>query len=27
LLEGEFGEKDKIIVDATPKGEVLFSKG
>jgi len=27
LLEGEFGEKDKIIVDATPKGEVLFRKG
>jgi len=27
LLEGEFGEKDKIIVDATPNGEVLFRKG
>jgi len=27
LLEGEFVEKDKIIVDATPKGEVLFRKG
>ena len=27
LLEGEFGEKDKIIVEATPKGEVLFRKG
>ena len=27
LLEGEFGEKDKILVDATPKGEVLFRKG
>jgi ATP-dependent Clp protease ATP-binding subunit ClpB len=27
LLEGEFGEKDKIIVEATPQGEVLFRKG
>ncbi|HSO72851.1 MAG TPA: AAA family ATPase, partial [Thermodesulfobacteriota bacterium] len=27
LLEGEFGEKDKIIVEATPEGEVLFRKG
>jgi ATP-dependent Clp protease ATP-binding subunit ClpB len=27
LLEGEFGEKDKILVDTTPKGEVLFKKG
>jgi ATP-dependent Clp protease ATP-binding subunit ClpB len=27
LLEGEFVEKDKIIVDATPNGEVLFRKG
>ncbi len=27
LLEGEFGEKDKILVDATPNGEVLFKKG
>jgi ATP-dependent Clp protease ATP-binding subunit ClpB len=27
LLEGEFVEKDKIIVDATPNGEVRFRKG
>ncbi len=27
LLEGEFIEGEKIIVDATPKGEIVFKKG
>jgi len=27
LLEGEFGEGEKIVVDVAPKGEVVFKKG
>ncbi|MBA4394020.1 MAG: type VI secretion system ATPase TssH, partial [Desulfobacca sp.] len=27
LLEGEFGEGEKILVDVTPQGEVVFEKG
>jgi ATP-dependent Clp protease ATP-binding subunit ClpB len=27
ILEGDFGEGDKILVDATPKGEIVFKKG